>query len=128
MTSKDYLQRQVSVQINTRYDLLIKLFNDIVTYGGRDFRLDSADNTDFITKTKNVLRGLKGVENVYTQHTPRLVTVISDLIKGKLAEANFPFFERTTRDKFHLLTQASGYYSFSSRRCDIRRGSGNIQI
>lgn len=43
---------------------------------------------------------IQGVENVYAQHTPRLVTVLQDLIKGKLKDQNFPFIEGSTRDKF----------------------------
>jgi hypothetical protein len=34
---------------------------------------------------------LKGVENVYTQHTPRLEQTLNHLIKGRLREATHPF-------------------------------------
>ncbi|KAL2351824.1 vacuolar protein sorting-associated protein 45 [Cryomyces antarcticus] len=46
-------------------------------------------------------RGLKGVENVYTQHSPRLETTLQDLIKGRLREQQYPFVDGggTTRDK-----------------------------
>jgi vacuolar protein sorting-associated protein 45 len=46
-------------------------------------------------------RGLKGVENVYTQHSPRLELTLQDLIKGRLKEALYPFVEGggQTRDK-----------------------------
>ncbi|KAJ9623622.1 vacuolar protein sorting-associated protein 45 [Taxawa tesnikishii (nom. ined.)] len=46
-------------------------------------------------------RGLRGVENVYTQHSPRLETTLQDLIKGRLREAQYPFVEGggATRDK-----------------------------
>lgn len=46
-------------------------------------------------------KGLKGVENVYTQHSPRLETTLQDLIKGKLREQLYPFVEGggTTRDR-----------------------------
>jgi len=46
-------------------------------------------------------RGLKGVENVYTQHSPRLEMVLQDLIKGRLKDSLFPFVEGggQTRDK-----------------------------
>ncbi|KAI1304291.1 GIDA-domain-containing protein [Xylaria venustula] len=47
------------------------------------------------------IKGLKGVENVYTQHSPRLETTLQDLIKGKLRDQQYPFVEGggTTRDK-----------------------------
>jgi vacuolar protein sorting-associated protein 45 len=42
---------------------------------------------------------LKGVENVYTQHSPRLENTLQNLIKGRLKEVQFPFLEGHTRDK-----------------------------
>ncbi|KAI5296350.1 vacuolar protein sorting-associated protein 45 [Ascosphaera acerosa] len=44
-------------------------------------------------------RDLKGVENVYTQHSPRLETTLQHLIKGRLKEIQYPFLEGYTRDK-----------------------------
>ncbi|KAK3997255.1 putative vacuolar protein sorting-associated protein 45 [Cladorrhinum sp. PSN332] len=46
-------------------------------------------------------KGLKGVENVYTQHSPLLETTLQNLIKGKLKEGQYPFVEGggSTRDK-----------------------------
>ncbi|KAK4540916.1 hypothetical protein LTR36_008424 [Oleoguttula mirabilis] len=46
-------------------------------------------------------RGLKGVDNVYTQHSPRLETTLQDLIKGRLSMNAYPFVEGggQTRDK-----------------------------
>ncbi|KAI1282297.1 GIDA-domain-containing protein [Xylaria sp. FL0933] len=47
------------------------------------------------------IKGLKGVENVYTQHSPHLETTLQDMIKGKLRDQQYPFVEGggTTRDK-----------------------------
>ena len=46
-------------------------------------------------------RGLRGVENVYTQHSPRLENTLQDLIKGRLNMNTYPFVEGggQTRDK-----------------------------
>lgn len=46
-------------------------------------------------------KGLKGVENVYTQHSPLLETTLQNLIKGKLRDQQYPFIEGggSTRDK-----------------------------
>lgn len=46
-------------------------------------------------------RGLKGVENVYTQHSPKLESTLQDLIKGRLNTNTYPFVEGggQTRDK-----------------------------
>ena len=47
------------------------------------------------------MRGLKGVENVYTQHSPRLEVTLQNLIKGRLKEPQYPFVEGggITKDK-----------------------------
>lgn len=46
-------------------------------------------------------RGLSGVENVYTQHSPRLQNTLQDLIKGRLNLNAYPFVEGggQTKDK-----------------------------
>lgn len=46
-------------------------------------------------------KGLKGVENVYTQHTTLLESTLQNLIKGRLKEQRYPFMEGSgsTRDK-----------------------------
>ncbi|KAI0190089.1 Sec1-like protein [Astrocystis sublimbata] len=47
------------------------------------------------------IKGLKGVENVYTQHSPHLEATLQDMIKGKLRDQQYPFVDGggTTRDK-----------------------------
>lgn len=46
-------------------------------------------------------KGLKGVENVYTQHSPRLEMTLHNLIRGRLREQEYPFIDggNYTRDK-----------------------------
>jgi vacuolar protein sorting-associated protein 45 len=46
-------------------------------------------------------KGLKGVENVYTQHSPRLELTLQNLIKGRLGIQQYPFVEGggSTKDK-----------------------------
>jgi len=39
---------------------------------------------------KNLQTGLTGVENVFTQHVPRLISTLDAALKGKLKEAHFP--------------------------------------
>ncbi|CAB4389595.1 unnamed protein product [Rhizophagus irregularis] len=51
------------------------------------------------TRTKFPLSGLKGVENVYTQHSPHLSQTIELLVKGKLKETSYPFIEGSTKDR-----------------------------
>jgi vacuolar protein sorting-associated protein 45 len=62
---------------------------------------DLFQSSSFLSGARDRFKGLKGVENVYTQHSPRLENTLQDLIKGKLREALYPFVEGggTTRDK-----------------------------
>lgn len=64
----------------------------ILDYGGRRSRgSDLFGNQDPVAITKRLLKGLKGVENVYTQHKPLLQGVLDQVIKGKLKEAAYPY-------------------------------------
>ena len=42
---------------------------------------------------RSALKGLKGIENVYMQHTPHLSRTLENLFRGKLREASYPFLE-----------------------------------
>ncbi|KAL2168645.1 hypothetical protein VTG60DRAFT_6989 [Thermothelomyces hinnuleus] len=59
------------------------------------------ESAGLFSSASSRFKGLKGVENVYTQHSPLLETTLHQLIKGKLREAQYPFVEGggTTRDK-----------------------------
>ena len=37
---------------------------------------------------------MQGVENVYTQHTPLLLTTLEALVKGRLKDGDFPYIDR----------------------------------
>ncbi|KJH52431.1 Sec1 family protein [Dictyocaulus viviparus] len=41
--------------------------------------------------TKRFIKGLKGVENIYTQHQPYIKNLIENVIRGKLSEQQYPF-------------------------------------
>jgi len=55
----------------------------------------------FFGGARDRLKGLKGVENVYTQHSPRLEATLQDMIKGRLSQQLYPFVEGggSTKDK-----------------------------
>ncbi|RKF58729.1 Vacuolar protein sorting-associated protein 45 [Golovinomyces cichoracearum] len=59
------------------------------------------ESTGIFSGARDRLKGLQGVENVYTQHSPRLENTLQNLIKGRLREAQYPFLERggSTKDK-----------------------------
>jgi vacuolar protein sorting-associated protein 45 len=62
---------------------------------------DLFESASFFSGARDRFKGLKGVENVYTQHSPRLEVTLQNLIKGRLKELQYPFLEGGghTRDK-----------------------------
>lgn len=74
----------------------------IGTTSGLDL-LFSPSTTSSPTLFSHLRRNLSlhGVENVYTQHSPRLNSTLQSLLKGKLNQLQFPFLEgmAPTRDK-----------------------------
>nr|GAT60168.1 predicted protein [Mycena chlorophos] len=61
---------------------------------GADQRQDDLfSNESLFAKGRSALKGLKGVENVYTQHRPHLSQTLENLFKGRLKEISYPFIE-----------------------------------
>ncbi|PBP16315.1 vacuolar protein sorting-associated protein 45 [Diplocarpon rosae] len=62
---------------------------------------DMFESAGLFSGARDRFKGLKGVENVYTQHSPRLELTLQNLIKGRLREQQYPFVEGggSTRDK-----------------------------
>ncbi|XP_027339268.1 vacuolar protein sorting-associated protein 45 homolog isoform X1 [Abrus precatorius] len=52
---------------------------------------DLFGNRDLMNIARNMARGLKGVENVYTQHQPLLFQVMESIVKGRLRDVDYPF-------------------------------------
>lgn len=52
---------------------------------------DLYGNRDFLNIARNMARGLKGVENVYTQHQPLLLQTMESIVKGRLRDVDYPF-------------------------------------
>ncbi|KAI7857934.1 Sec1-like protein [Circinella umbellata] len=68
------------------------LVASILMYAGSGQRQDDLfSNQTFLSRGRNVLKGLKGVENVYTQHTPQLGETLDMLINARLKESSYPF-------------------------------------
>ncbi|KAK4689943.1 vacuolar protein sorting-associated protein 45, partial [Tremellales sp. Uapishka_1] len=96
-------QKLLGNQISQVVDALIhsgvsadraRLVYVMLNIAGADQRQDDLFmNENFFSRGKTALKGLKGVENVYTQHTPHLSQTLDLLIKGRLREASYPFLE-----------------------------------
>ncbi|KAK6902765.1 hypothetical protein I203_108024 [Kwoniella mangroviensis CBS 8507] len=64
----------------------------MLNFAGADIRQDDLFmNENFFSRGKSALKGLKGVENVYTRHEPHLTQTLDLLLKNRLREASYPF-------------------------------------
>lgn len=80
-------------------DSRLSLVASILAYAGAEQRQDDLfANESFFARRKNVFKGLKGVENVYTQHSPHLATILDLLFKGKLRDTSYPFVEASVSE------------------------------
>jgi vacuolar protein sorting-associated protein 45 len=65
-------------------------------YAGHNNRQgDLFSNQSFLSRGRSAFKGLKGVENVYTQHTPHMGETIDLLLKGRLKDTTHPFVDGT---------------------------------
>ncbi|XP_076184041.1 vacuolar protein sorting 45 [Ptiloglossa arizonensis] len=78
----------------------IKLVHSILQYSGINTRQSNLfDRESVAKKTKKLFKGLSGIDNIYTQHTPLLSETLEDLIKGKLSSQTFPYLGNTIISK-----------------------------
>ncbi|WVW83283.1 hypothetical protein I302_105302 [Kwoniella bestiolae CBS 10118] len=64
----------------------------MLNFAGADIRQDDLFmNENFFSRGKSALKGLKGVENVYTRHEPHLTQTLDLLLKNRLREGSYPF-------------------------------------
>ncbi|KAK0547909.1 vacuolar protein sorting-associated protein 45 [Tilletia horrida] len=68
---------------------LVFVFLNLAGAEQRQDDLFGQDN--FFSRGKSALKGLKGVENVYTQHDPHLTQTVEALMKGRLKETSYPW-------------------------------------
>mmetsp|Transcript_50468 Transcript_50468/g.117822 ORF Transcript_50468/g.117822 Transcript_50468/m.117822 type:complete len:577 (-) Transcript_50468:93-1823(-) len=75
----------------------IGLMDDLLRYAGSSVRSgDLFQNKSLLNLAKTtVIKGFKGVENVYTQHKSHLHSVVDSLVKGKLKETSYPYVDGT---------------------------------
>eukprot|EP00339_Tiarina_fusa_P000965 CAMPEP_0117048520 /NCGR_PEP_ID=MMETSP0472-20121206/33537_1 /TAXON_ID=693140 ORGANISM="Tiarina fusus, Strain LIS" /NCGR_SAMPLE_ID=MMETSP0472 /ASSEMBLY_ACC=CAM_ASM_000603 /LENGTH=554 /DNA_ID=CAMNT_0004761645 /DNA_START=16 /DNA_END=1680 /DNA_ORIENTATION=+ len=73
----------------------VALIKALMAYGGGASRTgDLFGNKSWLAKGKTFIkRGLKEATNVYTQHKPMLAEHLSELVKGKLSELDYPAIE-----------------------------------
>ncbi|VDN00717.1 unnamed protein product [Thelazia callipaeda] len=69
----------------------IKVVKAIVDFGGSACRQNDLFGGTAIAMTKRFIKGLKGVENIYTQHEPYITELIDSLLKGRLSDSTYPY-------------------------------------
>ena len=66
----------------------------MLEYGGNQSRqsnlFDSDLPQDVSSIKRRLFKGIKGVDNVYTQHKPLIVETVTNALKGRLREATYP--------------------------------------
>lgn len=110
----------------------VKLVYDLIAYCGADQRQDDLfESENIFAPVRNVFRGLKGVENVYTQHSPHLARTIDLLLKNRLKETSYPFIDTaaTNRDKPQdVIIFMVGGTTFAEERVIYNLNSGNSGV
>ncbi|XP_076298221.1 vacuolar protein sorting 45 [Lasioglossum baleicum] len=78
----------------------VNLVRNILEYSGINTRRNNLFDRESVAKiTKKLFKGLSGIDNIYTQHTPLLHETLEDLIKGKLSPQSFPYLGDTIISK-----------------------------
>ncbi|KAJ1967382.1 vacuolar protein sorting-associated protein 45 [Dispira parvispora] len=95
--TKELMQMLAKCGVDER---IVQCVDHLIAYAGdRQRQGDLFQNRDIFSRSRHVFRGLKGVENVYTQHTPRLGETLEALIKCKLKDPEYPFLDQVSRDR-----------------------------
>eukprot|EP00899_Mesostigma_viride_P003438 jgi/Mesvir1/13095/Mv06075-RA.1 len=86
----DLIQRMVELGVSKDKGHLIYA---ILRHAGWEQRTGDLFGTNNIINrvTRGVTRGLKGVDNVYTQHQPLLLETIDAVVKSRLKEFEYPY-------------------------------------
>lgn len=73
-----------------------KMVGYLEAYGGQRMRSADLFGTSMapLSMAKRIVKGLKGVENVYTQHRTLLADILDAMIKGKLKDASYPYLSQ----------------------------------
>jgi vacuolar protein sorting-associated protein 45 len=74
----------------------ISLVKTLLKFGGVKKRKSDLFGSDPAAMTRRLIKGLQGVENIYTQHVPWIKSVVEDVLKGKLKDNQFPYFNATS--------------------------------
>lgn len=69
----------------------IQVVRAVLDFGGSVQRQNDLFGGTAIALTKRFIKGLKGIENIYTQHKPYISELIDLLSKDRLSDAAYPY-------------------------------------
>lgn len=73
---------------------LVKQIKSLEVFAGSFKRQEDIFSSGGIfSRTGSRFKGLKGIENIYTQHSPRLEVLLDHMSKGRLREQSYPFLD-----------------------------------
>lgn len=80
----------------------LKSIVNVLEYAGSHARQSNLFNVEDAVKiTKTFIKGLSGVDNIYTQHKPLLHETLEDIVKGRLKDNLYPFISNHTSPGRH---------------------------
>lgn len=80
----------------------LKSIINVLEYAGSHARQSNLFNVEDAVKiTKRFIKGLSGVDNIYTQHKPLLHETLEDIVKGRLKENLYPVISNHTSPLRH---------------------------
>lgn len=108
------------------------IIREVLDYGGqgkRDGELFGA-NKSLFSRASSAVKGLKGVDNVYTQHQPLVASLLEQMMKGKLREQDYPFHNQVPHvDGQHareVILFITGGVTYEESRC-IAQYNSSVQ-
>ncbi|XP_055606614.1 vacuolar protein sorting-associated protein 45 [Uranotaenia lowii] len=69
---------------------LVPRMLEYISTSARQELFNTVKITDAVKLTRNLIKGLKGVENVYTQHNCVLKETLEEVVKGRALDATYP--------------------------------------
>lgn len=73
---------------------LVPKMLEYISQNARTELFNTAKITDAVKLTRNLIKGLKGVENVYTQHVSVLKELLEEILKGRSVDQQYPFINQ----------------------------------
>ncbi|XP_054788368.1 vacuolar protein sorting-associated protein 45 homolog [Prosopis cineraria] len=91
---------------------------------------DLYGSRDLLNIARNMARGLKGVENVYTQHQPLLFQTMESIVKGRLRDVDYPIvgnhFQQGRPQE--VIIFIVGGTTYEESRCVAIQNTSNIGV